>query len=47
MVADVGADMVRLDREAVATVEIMEALLPGRRGAAGTRAATGLVVSAV
>jgi predicted regulator of Ras-like GTPase activity (Roadblock/LC7/MglB family) len=45
VIADAGADMVRLDREASAAAETMEALLPGRNGV-GTRAATGLAVSA-
>lgn len=44
VIADAGADMVRLDREASATAESMEALLPGRSGV-GTRAAAGLVAS--
>lgn len=44
VIADAGADMVRLDREASAAAESMEALLPGRRGV-DTRAATGLAAS--
>jgi uncharacterized protein len=39
VVADAGADMVRLDREARSAVETMELLLPGKRGAAAAKAA--------
>lgn len=42
VVADVGLDLVRLDREARSTVENLEALLPGKQpGRTGNQAAAG------
>jgi uncharacterized protein len=47
VVADVGLDSVRLERETRATVESLEALLTRKApGRAGTQAAAGLVLSA-